>query len=282
MFTKVDALMWSDVEFKSLSDDGKLLFIYILTCNHRNIIGLYHLPIPYGSYDMSWKEERFSKGLHELLSKGLINYNFNNNIVLIPNYLKYNPLENQNQVKGAMKALDTIPANGLDKGLVETLKGLDKPFTKPLIELLEKRLAKHVYVDVYVDVDVEGDKKPASTEKNNYKEVYEYYLTLDLIKHREYTNDIMKAIKKAMDDNNYSIEYCKTLLDRHKKVVEITKNSKYPVKVRPITQFFGQKVKDATHLICSEYEEGGKYYEQHLKGKDYSKLKPLTIREVEL
>lgn len=164
MYTKIDALVWTDTKFKQLSTDGKLLFIYMLSCSHRNMLGLYHLPIPYGSFDMGWSEKEFSKGLDELLEKGLINYNFDNNIVLIPNYLKYNPLENQNQVKGAMKALDTIPTNGLDAELISTLKGLNKPFTKPLIELLDKRLAQPVTVTVKEEVKAtveEGESIPS-------------------------------------------------------------------------------------------------------------------------
>lgn len=106
---------------------------------------------------------------------------------------------------------------------------------------------------------------PQIKKKENIKEIYDFYLSLNLIKHRAYTNDMVKAIKKAMSDNKYNEEYCKTLLERHKKVVEVTKDTQFPVKARSLTEFFGQKVFNATHLICSEYEEGGKYYEQYIK-----------------
>lgn len=110
-------------------------------------------------------------------------------------------------------------------------------------------------------------------KKENIKEIYDYYLTLGLVKHIRYTNDMAKSIKKAMKDNKYDIEYCKTLLKRHKKVVEITKNNEKPVEVRGLAPFFGQKAYNATHLICSEYEEGGKLYEKYLN-KDKPKNKP--------
>ena len=112
-------------------------------------------------------------------------------------------------------------------------------------------------------------ERGAITEKNNYKSVFDYYLSLGLIKHTTYTDAMAKAIKRAIDDNNYSIEDCKTLLDRHKKVTELTKNDgKFTVRVRPIHVFFGQKVKDATHLICTEYDIGGKYYEKYIKPEE--------------
>lgn len=126
------------------------------------------------------------------------------------------------------------------------------------------------------------DKGKPDYTQNDYKSVYEYYLSLNLIKHRTYTNDMSKAIKKAMDDNKYSIEYCKTLLDRHQQVVKATKNLKYPVKARSLSEFFGQKAYEATHLICADYDEGGKYYEEYIKAKEVKQLKPLTIKVVEL
>jgi len=114
--------------------------------------------------------------------------------------------------------------------------------------------------------EIYKEKGEAVTEKNNYKSVYDHYLSLNLIKHIKYTDTMVKAIKKAMDENKYSIEDCKTLLDRHKQVVEMTKNDgRYAVRVRSLHEFFGQKVKDASHLICTEYDIGGKYYEKYIK-----------------
>ncbi|WP_353096189.1 hypothetical protein [Tissierella praeacuta] len=157
MFTKIDELIWTDEKYKSLSDDGKFLFLYVLSCPHRNILGFYFLPIPYGSFDLGWENERFTKGLKELLSNGFINYNFNTNIIFIKNFLKYNPLENPNQVKGAIKALQVLPTNSIDTELVDYLKTVDKPFIEPLLKRLDERLGKQEDVDVDVEVDVKED-----------------------------------------------------------------------------------------------------------------------------
>ncbi|MDQ4682663.1 replication protein, partial [Stenotrophomonas maltophilia group sp. RNC7] len=109
-------------------------------------------------------------------------------------------------------------------------------------------------------------------KEKDYESVFNFYLTLNLKKHRAYTNDMKRAINKAVKDNKYSTEYCKTLLERHKQVVDITKQHEFPVRVRGFAEFFGQKVYGATHLICSEYEEGGKYYEQYLKEHPKTKV----------
>jgi len=119
---------------------------------------------------------------------------------------------------------------------------------------------------------LERTKKTPNKERNkeitkgfDLRSVYDHYQTLGLINHRSYTADMQRAIESAMKNNHYDIDYCKTLLDRHKQVVEITKTSDYKVKARSLYEFFGQKVFGAKNLICSEYEEGGKLFEKHLK-----------------
>ena len=88
------------------------------------------------------------------------------------------------------------------------------------------------------------------------------------------------AITKAMKDNKYTIEECKELLRRHDRVVAITKNSEYPVEKRGLDVFFGQKVYQAKNLICSEYEDGGKYCEKYKKDLEpISESKKLIIVE---
>ena len=130
--------------------------------------------------------------------------------------------------------------------------------------------------DDYYAKEVETQEQEQITKEKDiaYKEVYEYYLSLGLIQHRAYTKDIAKAIKKGMTDNKYSIDYAKELLDRHKEVVKITSKRDFPVRARGLAEFFGQKAYKATHLICSEYEEGGKLYEEYLKGKCKDKDRP--------
>lgn len=182
-YTKIDELMWSDPKFCSLSDDGKLLFVYLVTCRHRNIIGLYYLPAPYAAFDLKWDLKRFDKGLLELLEKGLIKYNSNSSMLMIVNFLKYNPLENPNQVKGAVKALAVLPPNGLDSTFLNSIETLSKPFMKPLVELLGERLSKQE--DVYVYVDVEEDVKENEKElpivgQSPPRDIVPYDLILDL------------------------------------------------------------------------------------------------------
>lgn len=142
MYTKVDDLFWKDVKMKSRSDDAKMVFLYLLTCPHRTMTGMYHLPIGYASADMGWKPERFAKGFAELFQNGFINHDESAEVVFVRNYLRYNKIENPNQAKAALHAIDNIQPNSCDADLMRILEGLDKPFLKPLVERLLERLPK--------------------------------------------------------------------------------------------------------------------------------------------
>ena len=138
---------------------------------------------------------------------------------------------------------------------------------------------------------IEGTNESTNKERKKYinkkerigvdvKSVFDHYQTLNLISHRSYTKEMQQAILSAMKNNHYDIGYCKTLLDRHKAVVEMTRSSDYHVKPRSLQEFFGQKVFNAKHLICSEYDEGGKYYEKYLKGNQEEKMDISTFEVV--
>lgn len=105
-----------------------------------------------------------------------------------------------------------------------------------------------------------NDKELIKNDKKEYEDIFNFYLSLDIVKHNTFTPAMQKAIKLAITQNNYSVEDCKVLLQKHKQVTVKTKDDgKFAVKKRPLVEFFGQKIKDSTALICTQYETGGKY-----------------------
>lgn len=147
MYTRVESKFWQDEKMRTISCDARYLMLYLLTSPHRNILGLYFLPVPYACFDLGWDEERFNKGFKELLSKGCIKYDFDSNIVFIVNFLKHNPLENQNQVKSAIDKLKQLPNTFLIKDLYEVVKDGKPHYNKlavQLSELLKKGLDKQL------------------------------------------------------------------------------------------------------------------------------------------
>ena len=135
-YIKIVTKLWTDEKIRKLSDQGQKLFIYILTSPHSNMAGYYRLPKPYIQYDLKWSGKQLGKPFSKLLDKSLIKYCEESSVVLIPNFFKYNPIQNKNQAKGAAKKTSELPKNCL----VPSYQRICKTFSERYYELLTKGL----------------------------------------------------------------------------------------------------------------------------------------------
>ena len=110
-YGKIHSAFWMSESVRQLSDDGKMLALYLLTCPHGNMLGCFRIPDGYVSDDLKWPIERVSKGFNELLDNGFASRCNTSKWVLIYNFLEYNPFENPNVGKAAGKIYTSIPNN---------------------------------------------------------------------------------------------------------------------------------------------------------------------------
>lgn len=108
-YGKVHSKFWSSDTIASLSDDGRLLALYLMTSPHTTIAGVFRLPDGYVCEDMKWTPERVAQAFLELLSKGFANRCETTKWVWIVKHLEWNPPENPNQRKSAMKVAQGVP-----------------------------------------------------------------------------------------------------------------------------------------------------------------------------
>jgi hypothetical protein len=170
------------------------LALYLLTCPHRNIAGLFVLPRAYIGADLPLAPDDLDRAWAQLLAEDFIRYDAATDVVLLVNALAYDAPENANQCKGAAKALTEVPATPLwrdllaqarryapalgaeiarqmqerfpqlmtepmDQRLPEPLperlpKPFDEPFPEPIGEPIGERNANSVSVTVTVPVTV--------------------------------------------------------------------------------------------------------------------------------
>jgi hypothetical protein len=110
-YGKVYGTFWSSTTTHSLSDDGKLLALYLMTCSHNTIAGVFRLPDGYVSEDMGWDNARVQQGFLELLSKGFANRCATTKWVWVVKHLEWNKPENPNQRKSAAKIAQSVPTD---------------------------------------------------------------------------------------------------------------------------------------------------------------------------
>ena len=172
-YARIQTRIWNSATFQGLSDDARLLWFYLLTCPHNNLLGMYVLKEGYALEDLGWPSKRFAKPLGELLavpltdgSNGLACYDESTKVMLIKNYLEHNPLENPNQVKAGIKIINELPNTTLFQQFKQIVEGFGKPLYEPLHKRLVERLGKPVTVTVTVTEAVTVTKKTLAESDN--------------------------------------------------------------------------------------------------------------------
>lgn len=119
IFSKI----WSDDKFKSLSTNEKVMFLYCLSSPHLNKMGYFYLPMDYISCDTQFSKEDCEQLLASLLVKGLVAYDYTENVILVKNYLKYNPIgKTSTDINRINKDLKDMPKSYLIHDFIEVLK----------------------------------------------------------------------------------------------------------------------------------------------------------------
>lgn len=109
-YGRVYSAFWTSPDMRALSDDARLLALYLLSGPHTTIAGICRLPDGYICEDLEWTPGRVSKGLGELFRNGFANRCETTKWVWICKFLTWNHPENPNQWKAAKKIVATIPA----------------------------------------------------------------------------------------------------------------------------------------------------------------------------
>ena len=155
----VDTGIWKHYRFKELKDDAKLLFLYLKTSSHGNLIGCYHLPVGYISSDTGWSEKKVKQIIPKLYENGFIRYDETVEYVFLPRHIIKHGLQNPNQVKCAEKLIKEIPKTFLYLNeLIEVFNSQER--VEELLEKSTETQADSVPVPVPVPVPISMSGKP--------------------------------------------------------------------------------------------------------------------------
>lgn len=155
-YRKVDPRIWNDEKFRTLSDDGQLVFLFMMTHPHMTSLGAMRATLPGLASEKGWPEKRFAKAFREALAKAMLKHDPKASFVGLPNFLKYNPPESPNVVKSWSVALDLIPECRLKDELLQHVKDFTEAFQKAFQKALPKDFAKSM---PYQEQEQEQEKK---------------------------------------------------------------------------------------------------------------------------
>lgn len=117
-YGRVHTTFWASETLRALDDDAKMLALYLLTCSHAHMAGVFHLPTAYVAHDMGWASERLSNGFRTLSDAGWLHRCERSGWVWITKFTKFNPPDNPNQQKAIDKQIALVPENASFKAAI--------------------------------------------------------------------------------------------------------------------------------------------------------------------
>lgn len=155
------AYFWTEKKIINLPDQAKLLYFYLLTSPHNNTIGFYRLPYEYITADLTWENEKVTKEFEFLIEKtNLIEYDKDAAVVLIKDFLHYNPIKNKRTEEKALKEINALEENRLFYNFLDIIKTI-KTFPDEIKKAVELRVYKDTFEEIKDDTRLTSDNDPA-------------------------------------------------------------------------------------------------------------------------
>ena len=141
-YSCVKARFWKDEKVRVWPGDTKLLALYLISCPINNILGCFVLPRDYIYENLGWEPGRLQEHLGRLAADGFIKYDDSCHLMYLVNYLKHNPIANENQAAAAARVLEEMPKSKLLTDLKVAVDRQGRPHLKPLAQALERACAR--------------------------------------------------------------------------------------------------------------------------------------------
>lgn len=113
-FSKVSPTVWRSKKFRGLpSLEARHVYLYLLTCPHANSAGCFDIHPLYAAADIGITEEQFREAIDTLSKAGLIEWDAEENTVLIGNWVEFNGPQNQKHALGILSQLAQVSSGTL-------------------------------------------------------------------------------------------------------------------------------------------------------------------------
>lgn len=109
-FAKIKPAIWNRPKFKSLSCDGKLLGMYLMTNPQFEMVGIYRLGKHYMAKDTGLTSKQLEETLSELIEKNFCQYDVETEVVWVVDMATSQVADNPNakQLRGVQNELVRI------------------------------------------------------------------------------------------------------------------------------------------------------------------------------
>jgi hypothetical protein len=110
-FSKISHALWQSERYHNLpSDEGRYLYIYLLTSSHQTSAGAYRLPDGYACEDLRWPLGKYRLARDQLVAADFIHFDDETSVVMITRWFKHNPPMNDSHLKSIEGELSRLPS----------------------------------------------------------------------------------------------------------------------------------------------------------------------------
>lgn len=166
----VSTAFWSDPFIEDLTPSQKLLFLYLITNEKTNMLGIYESSIKKISFETGIKKDDIEKALKEF--ERLKKVNYRNNYVILINYMKHQNF-NTNMKKSAIDVYNNLPNELKDKGI-----SISKDNPLEGFETLLNSFGMVRKVEVEYEVEVEVETKEELEGEYQEGSAFDFFWTL--------------------------------------------------------------------------------------------------------
>jgi hypothetical protein len=108
-YSRISSRFWTDEKSSAWIDRVKLAGLYLMSCPHRHLEGIFILPPQYACADLHWTTKTWNSTCTVLEESGFLKRDSLTNVILIVNALRYQAPENPNQAFAALRRINELP-----------------------------------------------------------------------------------------------------------------------------------------------------------------------------
>lgn len=130
-YSKVSPKLWRSKRFRLLAtDDARMFYLYLLTCEHQTSAGCFRLPDAYAASDLGWDTERM-EGARAPLVTDMIGHDAETDEYFVRRWFNHNPPTNQKHLKGVQRIISELDSDHVREIAEEELmEHIEKPPTE--------------------------------------------------------------------------------------------------------------------------------------------------------
>lgn len=138
IYGAIQTSFWESSDIQQLSDEAKLLAIYLLTGPHSNMLGCLRLPDGYIMEDLKWNNVAIQNAFNQLTEIDFLTRDTQTAWLIIHQFLRWNRIQNPRQGIGIQKLFDIVPEkSNVFKPLVNSLLTNKKYLTEGFVNHLQ-------------------------------------------------------------------------------------------------------------------------------------------------